>query len=125
MQAGTDSALLNREQEIAAAQQIEWRDRYRHSMLATDYMLQAALKLLEQVRDKKLRLVEPSGICHQCIGKESDHAEDCSELSDHPSPAHSESVGLLHGGQQTPPAPPASSSMEEPCHPTKQSCPTR
>ncbi|MEC8475444.1 MAG: sigma-70 family RNA polymerase sigma factor [Planctomycetota bacterium] len=49
--------LLNREQEIAAAQQIECtRDRYRHSMLATDYMLQAALKLLEQVRDKKLRL---------------------------------------------------------------------
>lgn len=49
--------LLTREQEIAAAQQIECtRDRYRHSMLATDYMLQGALKLLEQVRDKKLRL---------------------------------------------------------------------
>jgi len=49
--------LLSREQEIAAAQQIECtRDRYRHSMLATDYMLQASLKLLEQVRDKKLRL---------------------------------------------------------------------
>lgn len=49
--------LLSRDQEIAAAQQIECtRDRYRHSMLATDYMLQGALKLLEQVRDKKLRL---------------------------------------------------------------------
>jgi len=49
--------LLSREQEIAAAQQIECtRDRYRHSMLATDFMLQASLKLLEQVRDKKLRL---------------------------------------------------------------------
>ncbi len=49
--------LLTRDQEIAAAQQIECtRDRYRHWMLATDFMLQGALKLLEQVRDKKLRL---------------------------------------------------------------------
>ena len=49
--------LLTREQEIAAAKQIECtRDRYRHSMLATDFLLQGALKLLEQVRDKELRL---------------------------------------------------------------------
>lgn len=49
--------LLTREQEVAAAKQIEkTRDRYRHWMLATDFMLQGALKLLEQVRDKKLRL---------------------------------------------------------------------
>ena len=49
--------LLTREQEVSAAKQIEkTRDRYRHSMLATDFMLQGALKLLEQVRDKKLRL---------------------------------------------------------------------
>jgi RNA polymerase primary sigma factor len=49
--------LLTREQEVSAAKQIEKaRDRYRHSMLATDFLLQGALKLLEQVRDKKLRL---------------------------------------------------------------------
>ncbi|TWU40398.1 sigma-70 family RNA polymerase sigma factor [Novipirellula artificiosorum] len=49
--------LLSREQEVSAAKQIErTRDRYRHWMLATDLMLQGALKLLEQVRDKKLRL---------------------------------------------------------------------
>ena len=49
--------LLTRDQEIAAAKQIEFtRDRYRHSMLATDFLLQGALKLLEQVRDKQLRL---------------------------------------------------------------------
>jgi RNA polymerase primary sigma factor len=49
--------LLTREQEVSAAQQIErTRDRYRHCMLATDFMLQGALKLLQQVRDKKLRL---------------------------------------------------------------------
>jgi RNA polymerase primary sigma factor len=49
--------LLTRDQEIAAAKQIECtRDRYRHSMLATDFLLQGALKLLEQVRDKQLRL---------------------------------------------------------------------
>ena len=49
--------LLTREQEISAAKQIETtRDRYRHWMLATDFMLQGSLKLLEQVRDKKLRL---------------------------------------------------------------------
>ncbi len=49
--------LLSRDQEVSAAKQIErTRDRYRHAMLATDFLLQGALKLLEQVRDKKLRL---------------------------------------------------------------------
>lgn len=49
--------LLTREQEVAAAKQIErTRDRFRHAMLATDFLLQGALKLLEQVRDKQLRL---------------------------------------------------------------------
>ncbi len=49
--------LLTREQEVSAAKQIEkTRDRYRQTMLATDFMLIGALKLLEQVRDKKLRL---------------------------------------------------------------------
>ena len=49
--------LLNRSQEIAAAKQIELtRDRYRHCMMATDFMLVGALKLLQQVRDKELRL---------------------------------------------------------------------
>ena len=49
--------LLTRDQEVSAAKQIEkTRDRYRHCMLATDFMLQGALKLLQQVRDKQLRL---------------------------------------------------------------------
>jgi RNA polymerase primary sigma factor len=49
--------LLTRDQEVAAAKQIEkTRERYRQWMLATDFVLQGALKLLEQVRDKQLRL---------------------------------------------------------------------
>lgn len=49
--------LLNRDQEVAAAKQIELtRTRYRNCMMATDFMLVGALKLLEQVRDKELRL---------------------------------------------------------------------
>ena len=49
--------LLTREQEVSAAIQIEkTRIKYRHCLLATDFVLQAALKLLEQVRDKQLRL---------------------------------------------------------------------
>ena len=37
--------LLTREQEVSAAKQIEkTRDRYRHSMFATDYLLQCSLK---------------------------------------------------------------------------------
>nr|WP_202617295.1 sigma-70 family RNA polymerase sigma factor [Roseimaritima sediminicola] len=49
--------LLSRDQEVAAAKQIEkTRERYRHCMLATDFVLQGACKLLEQVRDKQLRL---------------------------------------------------------------------
>ena len=49
--------LLSRREEIEAAKQIESsRVRFRYSMLATDYILQAAIGLLEKVRDGKLRL---------------------------------------------------------------------
>lgn len=49
--------LLTRQQEVAAAIKIEIaRNHYRHWMLASDFMLQGATKLLEQVRDGKLRL---------------------------------------------------------------------
>ena len=43
--------LLNRFEEVSAAQQIErTRRRFRHSMLATDYVLQGAVEFLELVR---------------------------------------------------------------------------
>jgi RNA polymerase primary sigma factor len=49
--------LLTRPQELIAAKEIERaRTLYRHRMLATDYILQGAASLLEQVRDSKLRL---------------------------------------------------------------------
>ncbi len=49
--------LLTRHEEVASAQKIErTRAKYRHWMLATDFVLQGACKLLEQVRDSKLRL---------------------------------------------------------------------
>jgi len=49
--------LLTRQQEIASAKRIErTRRRFRHSILATDYVLHAATGLLENIRDGKLRL---------------------------------------------------------------------
>jgi len=49
--------MLSRREEVTAARKIERaRTRFRDSMLATDYMLHAAVSLLEQVRDGKLRL---------------------------------------------------------------------
>jgi RNA polymerase primary sigma factor len=49
--------LLTRKEEIAAARKIErTRTLFRHSMLAGDYILQAAMDLLEKVRDGRLRL---------------------------------------------------------------------
>jgi RNA polymerase primary sigma factor len=49
--------LLTRHEEIEYAKTIECtRGKYRHWMLATDFMLHGACKLLEQVRDSKLRL---------------------------------------------------------------------
>ncbi|MGV3606822.1 MAG: sigma-70 family RNA polymerase sigma factor [Planctomycetaceae bacterium] len=49
--------LLNRTEEVAIAKQIERaRRHYRHSMLATDFVLQGAVAALEKVRDGKLRL---------------------------------------------------------------------
>jgi RNA polymerase primary sigma factor len=49
--------LLNRGEEIASAKKIERaRVKYRHSMLATDYVLQGAAEALEKVRDGVLRL---------------------------------------------------------------------
>ena len=49
--------LLSRAEEIAAAKEIErTRRRYRHSMLATDYLLEGAVNALEKVRTGELRL---------------------------------------------------------------------
>jgi RNA polymerase primary sigma factor len=49
--------LLTREEEIAAARQIELtRTRFRRSMLACDYVLFGAMSLLRKVRDGQLRL---------------------------------------------------------------------
>ncbi len=49
--------LLKRQEEIAAAKQIEEsRAYYRYAMLSTDYMLHGAVAALEQVRDGTLRL---------------------------------------------------------------------
>jgi RNA polymerase primary sigma factor len=49
--------LLSRQEEISYAQNIErTRSLYRHWMLASDFMLQGATRLLELVRDNKLRL---------------------------------------------------------------------
>ncbi len=49
--------LLTRKEEIAAAKRIEHaRSRFRHAALATDYILQGAISLLEKVRSGRLRL---------------------------------------------------------------------
>jgi len=49
--------LLTRREEIAAAKRIERaRTRFRHCVLATDYLLQSAIGLLEKIRDGRLRL---------------------------------------------------------------------
>ena len=49
--------LLSRVEEIDSAKRIEFtRRRFRHSMLASDYLLHGAVALLEKVRDGKLRL---------------------------------------------------------------------
>jgi RNA polymerase primary sigma factor len=49
--------LLTRSQELVAARAIERsRTRFRHSMLASDFILQGAVHLLEKVRDGALRL---------------------------------------------------------------------
>ena len=49
--------LLNRAEEVASAKEIErTRTLYRHRMLATDYVLQAALEILTKVYQGELRL---------------------------------------------------------------------
>ncbi len=49
--------LLSRRDEVKAAKRIDaGRRRYRQAMLASDYVLQAAMSMLENVRDGKLRL---------------------------------------------------------------------
>ncbi len=49
--------LLTRVEEVDSAKRIErTRRRFRHSMLASDYLLHGAVGLLEKVRDGKLRL---------------------------------------------------------------------
>jgi RNA polymerase primary sigma factor len=49
--------LLSRQQELAAAKRVKRsRTRFRHGMLATDYVLHAAISLLENIGNGKLRL---------------------------------------------------------------------
>ena len=49
--------LLNRDHEVASAEQIEaTRRRFRRTMLCSDYVLHAAVELLQKVADGKLRL---------------------------------------------------------------------
>ena len=49
--------LLNREEELKAAKHIERaRRHFRHTMLATDYVLQSAISMLEAIRDGRSRL---------------------------------------------------------------------
>jgi RNA polymerase primary sigma factor len=49
--------LLSRTEEVSAAKEIERsRTIYRHWMLATDFVLQGACRMLEGVRDSRLRL---------------------------------------------------------------------
>ncbi len=49
--------MLSRAEEIDSAKEIEsTRTRFRHSMLCNDFVLQAAVSLLEKVRDGRLRL---------------------------------------------------------------------
>jgi len=49
--------LLNRKEEITSAKRIErTRIHFRHSVLATDFILQAAVGILEKVRSGRLRL---------------------------------------------------------------------
>jgi len=49
--------MLDRQEETAIAKRIAHARRgYRHCMLASDYILQAAVRLLEDIRDNKLRL---------------------------------------------------------------------
>jgi RNA polymerase primary sigma factor len=49
--------LLSRDEEITAAKQIKSaRRRFRHIMLATDYVLHAAIDMLKNIRDGKSRL---------------------------------------------------------------------
>jgi len=56
MQMG-EISLLNREEEITSAKKIEkTRTRFRHSMLANDFVLEGAATLLQKVRDNQLRL---------------------------------------------------------------------
>lgn len=56
MQMG-EISLLSRDEELEAARDIERaRRRFRYAMLATDFVLNAAIDLLRKVRDGKLRL---------------------------------------------------------------------
>ena len=49
--------MLRHDEELAVAKRIDrFRRGYRNSMLATDYVLQAAVCLLESIRDNRLRL---------------------------------------------------------------------
>ncbi|MGY8767479.1 MAG: sigma-70 family RNA polymerase sigma factor [Pirellulales bacterium] len=49
--------MLSREEELESAQSIDdWRTKFRHALISNDFILEHSVSLLEQVRDRKLRL---------------------------------------------------------------------
>ena len=51
------SELLSREEEIEAAYEIEWwRERFRMTMLTSEFILQGAVRIIEQVQKGQMRL---------------------------------------------------------------------
>ncbi len=70
-------------------------------MLATDFMLQGALKLLEQVRDKATATgPHDRSQRHQRRRKESDHAADRAQRAHAETSAESKPRRLFNGHQQ-------------------------
>ncbi len=94
--------LLSRQQEVTAAKKIEKaRNHYRYWMLSTDFMLQGATKLLEQVRDGKLRLDRTIEVSvTNAVEKRGDHATDRSKHPDAASLAPSQPWRFLCRHQQ-------------------------
>ena len=71
MQMGEIPMLSRREERAVAQRIVRSRRRFRYCMLATDYILHAAMGLLESVRDNKLRLDRTMEVSVVNVGEKS------------------------------------------------------
>ena len=93
--------LLNRQEEMAVARRIErGRRHFRNCMVASDYILQGAIRLLQDIRDNRVRLDRTIEVSVVDVRRESTLAEGAHAEPADAAPSDAAEQARFHAGHQ-------------------------